>query len=130
MSMCVRSCIYFCVDVSTAYCPDPESQNLTQQRTHTGGDPSIRHPALRKAARFQPCTVTANDQQVQQQQQEDEGKDRGGIIVMEVKDPNLAGEATLSVLAPLAEIVLEQREALMADRIGLGRRKGQGGAGG
>lgn len=74
--------------------------------------------------------MQAEQQQDQQQPPpEDEGKDRGGMIVMEVKDPNLAGEAALSVLAPLAEIVLEQRAALMADRIGQGRRKGQGGAG-
>lgn len=114
---------YLCVD------------NLSCLRTphiRTGGDDSIRHPALRKPARFQPRTTptsTADAEQGQQQQQVEESKDRGGMIVMELKDPNLAAEVALSVLAPLAEIVLEQREALVADKIGQGRRKGPAGAG-
>lgn len=86
----------------------------------TGGDPSIRHPALRRPPRFQPRATNAEEGQ--------EGeRDRGGMIVMEVKDPALAAEAALSVLAPLADIVLEQRAALMADRIGQGRRRGPAG---
>lgn len=84
--------------------------------TCTGGNDSIRHPALRRPPRFQ--ARTTNDEQKEQ------GDDRGGMIVMEVKDPALAAEAALSVLAPLAEMVLERRVALMADRIGQGRRRG------
>lgn len=82
--------------------------------------------------RFQPRTTptTPAGAKQEQQQQEDQSKDRGGMIVMEVKDPSLAAEVALSVLAPLAEIVLEQREALMADKIGQGRRKGPAGASG
>lgn len=116
------------------------TSTFVSTHTHTGGDPSIRHPALRRPPRFQPRTPTpttttaANDDESQGQQEGDnddgDGGDRGGMIVMEVKDPALAGEAALSVLAPLAEIVLEQRVALMADRIGQGRRRPpQGGEG-
>lgn len=84
----------------------------------TGGNDSIRHPALRRPPRFQPRTTD--------DEQKEHGDDRGGMVVMDVKDPALAAEAAMSVLAPLAEMVLEQRVALMADRIGQGRRRDGG----
>ncbi len=97
-------------------------------QSKTGGDPAVRHPALRKPPRFQPrAPPSATPEGEQQGQEQEDGRDRGGMVVMEIRDPSLAGEAALSVLAPLAEIVLEQREALLADRIGQGRRKGRPG---